>query len=114
MALTKLTDNLNIIQTLADQPTQTATELKQAFDSASNTIKTYINSTLTSEVDTILANLTNTTSSLSSTVSTLSNTVSGQATTLAGLKSGATTKITIGSSTPSSLEDGEIYIQYFE
>lgn len=99
MSLTKLTDNLNEIQSLADKPTQTATQLKQAFDNAGNTIKDYINNTLTSEIDTV-------TSSQSNSIASLSNTVSG-------LKSGATTKITIGSSVPSSLENGEVYLQYF-
>lgn len=54
MSLTKLTDNLNNIQGLADKPTQTASQLKEVFDSAGNTIKGYINNTLTSEVDTAL------------------------------------------------------------
>lgn len=52
MSLTKLTDNLNVIQTLSDKPTQTASELKQKFDEAGNKIKGYINNTLTGEIDT--------------------------------------------------------------
>lgn len=57
MSLTKLTDNLNIIQALPDKPTNTATELKQKFDEASNKIKTYINETLTGEIDTELGTI---------------------------------------------------------
>jgi len=54
MSLTKLTDNLNVVQGLADKPTQTASQLKEVFDSAGNTIKDYINNTLTTEIDTSL------------------------------------------------------------
>jgi hypothetical protein len=54
MSLTKLTDNLNIIQSLADKPTETASELKEAFDTAGNAIKNYINATLTDEIDSAL------------------------------------------------------------
>lgn len=51
MSLTKLTENLNIHQSLPDKPAQTSTELKELFDRAGNIIKQYINNTLTSEVD---------------------------------------------------------------
>lgn len=57
MALTKLTDNLNVIQSLADKPTETASELKEAFDTAGNAIKDYINDTLTTEVDSALSSV---------------------------------------------------------
>ena len=57
MALTKLTENLNNIQALSDKPNETdglsADELKERFDLAGNTIKTYINGTLTEELDAI-------------------------------------------------------------
>lgn len=114
MALTELTANLNKIQSLADQPTLTATELKQEFDKSGNIIKTYINETLTKELDTIISNLQSGASTTSQAVTQLSNTVTSLATTIAGYKSGATTKITIGSSVPQSLEAGEVYFQYFE
>ena len=55
MSLTKLTENLNVIQGLADKPTETSTQLKEKFDSAGNTIKGYLNNTLTSEIDSKLA-----------------------------------------------------------
>lgn len=57
MSLTKLTENLNIIQALPDKPTIPATELKQQFDSSGNKIKTYINETLTEDLDTTLASM---------------------------------------------------------
>ena len=61
MSITKLTDDLDIIQALDDLPNDTGTpplsaaELKAKFDEAGNTIKTYINDTLTDEVDTELS-----------------------------------------------------------
>lgn len=120
MALTQLTDNLNIHQSLPDQPALTATELKQKFDEAANKIKTYINETLTTEIDTLIAALQGTDTSLSNALTTAQATLSQAVsditaiqTTLNGLKSGATTKITIGSSAPVSLDNGEVYLQYF-
>lgn len=54
MAFTGLTDDLNIIQALDDEPNDvgglTAQELKAKFDTASNLIKTYINSVLLAEL----------------------------------------------------------------
>lgn len=55
MALTALTTDLNYIAALADEPLLTATLLKQEFDKSGNAIKTYINDTLTDELDTALA-----------------------------------------------------------
>jgi hypothetical protein len=55
MALTKLNVNVNNIQTLADQPTESATVIKQKFDKAGADIKSYINDTLTTEIDNTLA-----------------------------------------------------------
>ena len=121
MALTKLTENLNIIQSLADKPTETATQLKQKFDEAANDIKTYINGTLTDEVDTLVSGINGDIASLDNRLDTAEASIteiSGDITTiegtLSGLKSGATTKITIGSTTPGTLDNGEVYIQYFE
>jgi hypothetical protein len=52
--LTKLTEDLNIIQSLNDTPTESASELKAKFDEAGNTIKTFINDTLIEEIKTVL------------------------------------------------------------
>ena len=46
MSIPKLTENLNIIQSLDNQPALTPEQLKEKFDEASNIIKTYINDTL--------------------------------------------------------------------
>lgn len=59
MSLTKLTADLNIIQALDDEPNDvgglTAAQLKAKFDQAGGAIKTYLNETLTPELDTALA-----------------------------------------------------------
>ena len=120
MSLTNLTENLNIIQSLPDQPALTSEELKAKFDESSNKIKTYVNETLLPELNTILTNLQNGDTTLAAAITTMQTTVNEAVgnitalqTTVSGFKSGATTKITIGSSVPSSLENGEVYLQYF-
>lgn len=57
MSLSKLNENLNNHQSLPDQPSLTSQELKVLFDKASNDIKTYINNTLTAEIDTLISNI---------------------------------------------------------
>ena len=52
MSIQKLTDDLNIISSLSNRPTQTAEELKQEFDKAGNIIKNYLNNILTPNIDT--------------------------------------------------------------
>ena len=120
MSLTTLTENLNTIQSLPDQPALTSEQLKAKFDESSNKIKTYVNETLIPELNTILTNLQNKDTTLETAMATMQSTITeavGNITsiqsTLSGLKSGATTKITIGSEVPSSLENGEVYFQYF-
>lgn len=54
MSLTKFTGDTNNIQSLADQPNLTASQLKAKFDKTGDDIKTYINETLTTEIDTAL------------------------------------------------------------
>lgn len=49
-SLTKLTEDLNNVQSLEDQPTITSNELKQTFDKAGNDIKDYINNILIPDV----------------------------------------------------------------
>lgn len=55
MSLTKFNANVNIIQSLSDKPTQEASQLKSEFDKGSNLIKTYINETLTGEIETLVS-----------------------------------------------------------
>lgn len=59
MSLTKFTGDTNNIQSLADQPNLTASQLKAKFDKTGDDLKTYINGTLTSELDTELGNKAN-------------------------------------------------------
>lgn len=54
ITLPLFTDDVNIHQTLADQPTMTATELKQAWDSPASAIKTYLNTVLIPAIETEL------------------------------------------------------------
>lgn len=46
MALSNFSDNMDIIQALADQPALSASAMKIEFDKAGNKLKTWINSTL--------------------------------------------------------------------
>lgn len=116
MALTKLTTNLNNIQALHDRPNTsdglTADELKERFDRAGNTIKSYINNTLTEELDTTIAN-TYSGSEIDSMISGLGNTYYNKTqidNTVATLQP----KITYGTGTPTGGSNGDIYIKYSE
>lgn len=55
MAFTQNTDNLNIIQALADLPNETdglsSSQMKAKFDEAVNLLKTFLNSTLIAELE---------------------------------------------------------------
>ena len=54
MAITKFLTSVANVQALADQPTQTAEQLKVVFDKAGTDIASYINTTLTAEVDSVV------------------------------------------------------------
>lgn len=120
MAITELTENMNIHQSLPDKPALSAEELKVEFDKAANLIKEYLNGTLLVELNSLINVLQNKDVTIESTLNSLQTIVNEATTnitniqnTTSNLKSGATTKITIGSSVPSSLENGEVYFQYF-
>lgn len=55
MSLSKLNDNLNVIQSLPNKPSQEAEKLKAEFDKSANLIKTYINEVLTEEIETLIS-----------------------------------------------------------
>lgn len=59
MSLSKFTGDTNNIQSLPDQPSISASELKAKFDKTGADIKEYINNTLTEEIDLELANKAN-------------------------------------------------------
>lgn len=55
MSLTKFTGNTNVISQLADIPVQTGDDLKAKFDEAETAIKNYLNNTLTTEIEQLVA-----------------------------------------------------------
>lgn len=55
MSLTKFTGNTNVVSQLADVPVQTGDELKAKFDEAGTSIKNYLNNTLTTETEQLVA-----------------------------------------------------------
>lgn len=61
MPLTKFTENVNNIQSLSDRPNTvdglTSSQLKELFDKAGADIKTFLNETLTEELDTAISNI---------------------------------------------------------
>lgn len=54
MSIPKLTENLNIHQSLPDQPSLTSEELKQKWDEAPNRIKDYLNNILIDGVNELI------------------------------------------------------------
>ena len=54
MALTKLEENLSVIENLPDSPTLEPVELKRKFDEGAIKIKEYINEVLTAEIDKLI------------------------------------------------------------
>ena len=111
MALTKLTTNLNNIQALHDSPNTsdglTADELKEKFDKAGNDIKSYINNTLTTELDSTIGD-TYTKTQVDTMFTGLSSTYYNKTET----DNKYQPKITYGTGTPTGGSNGDIYIKY--
>lgn len=116
MALTKFLTNVNNIQALSDKPNEidglTSAELKAKFDKAGSDIKTYINDTLTEELDTKFSSITS--DFVTTSDSRLSN--SRQCNNYFDSWSTARTnlKIGYGTSLPGSADDGTIFFLYEE
>lgn len=55
MSLTKCTVDTDVISNLADEPALSPSQLKAKFDKEADDIKTYLNSTLTTEVDSLVS-----------------------------------------------------------
>ena len=118
MALTKLTENVNNIQALSDQPNTvdglTSSELKERFDKAGADIKTYLNETLTEELDTAISTLTaaiptnyvTTSDSRLTNSRKCNNTFDNWSTARGNLK------VSYGTSLPSSADNGAIFLLY--
>lgn len=124
MSLTKLTDNLNSIQSLPNKPSQEPEALKAKFDESANLIKKYINEVLTKEIENLITN------TAKSTKITVENVLTSEEkdnalsayqgkvlkSLIDNINSIIDTKqkaITTGTSTPNGGNDGDIYIQYF-
>lgn len=116
MALTKLTANVNNIQALSDRPNEldglTSAELKERFDKAGSDIKSYLNETLTEELDTVIATIPDTSTLVTTTDPRLTNSrqcnnsFDGWSTARSNLK------ITYGTSLPASADNGAIFLLY--
>ena len=76
MALTKLTATLEAVQDLPKEPTISYTALQAVFDEDVNTVKDFINDTLTVEIDTAISSIEGDLSDLTSNVLQLDNTTS--------------------------------------
>ena len=118
MSLTKLTEDVNNIQALSDKPNEidglTSSELKERFDKAGSTIKSYINNTLTSEVDTLFANLPDMSNYVQTTDSRLTNSRQCNNSFDSWSTSRTNLKILYGTSLPDSADNGTIYLLYEE
>lgn len=116
MALTKLIANVNNIQALSDKPNEidglTSAELKARFDKAGADIKTYINETLTGQLDAIIETIPDADDYVLKTDARLTN--SRQCNNNFDNWSTARTnlKIQYGTSLPSSADDGTIFFLY--
>lgn len=116
MALTKLTANVNNIQALSNRPNEidglTAAQLKEKYDKAGADIKTYLNETLTEELDDIIATIPDTSNFVTTSDSRLTdarkcdNTFNSWSTARSNLK------ITYGTTLPSSADNGAIFLLY--
>lgn len=116
MALTKMTQDVNNIQSLSDRPNTidglSAQELKALYDKAGSDIKTYLNTTLTTEVDTALATIPDTSNFVETTDSRLSD--SRQCNNFFNSWSAARSNLKIGYGTtlPTLAENGSIFFLY--
>lgn len=116
MALSKFNVDVNNIQSLSDRPNTidglSAQELKALYDKAGSDIKTYINTTLTTELDTALATIPDTSNFVTTSDSRLSdsrqcnNSFDNWSTARGNLKIG------YGTSLPSTADNGSIFFLY--
>ncbi len=138
MAIEQFVKDMNIISALADEPTQTATELKAKFDEGGNALKTYINNTLKPYLDGMEDQIPKTYGAVSTILEedlvasravmsssegkiAASEVTAEELSYLSGVTSSVQTqlsskqnKITYGTQTPSDGSEGDIYIQYGE
>ena len=113
MALPQLTENLNIIQSLPNKPTEEASELKIKFDEAGNIIKVYLNDTLLPAIETLITDSKTTIENTLESESTVKALSALQGKNLKDLIGTKQDKITYGTEIPTGGSDGDIYIQIF-
>ena len=114
MALPELTENLNIIQSLPNKPTEEASELKIKFDKAGNIIKVYLNDTLLPAIETSINDAKTPIENTLESESTVKALSALQGKNLKDLIDTKQNKISYGTEIPTSGSDGDIYIQIFE
>lgn len=116
MALTKMTEDVNNIQKLSDRPNEidglTSAELKEKFDKAGADIQTYLNSTLTTELDTILATIPSTEGFVTTDDSRLTNSRKCDNTFDNWSTARTNLKIKYGTTLPTAIENGTIFFLY--
>lgn len=116
MALTKLTENVNIIQSLSDRPNSidglTAAQLKERYDRAGAIIKDYLNTVLTEELDALLVNIPDTSNFVRNTDSRLNDSRKCNNTFDSWSSARNNLKITYGTTLPSSADNGSIFFLY--
>lgn len=116
MGLTKLTANVNNIQSLSDRPNTidglTSSQLKELFDKAGADIKTYVNETLTEELDNAIETIPDASNFVTTSDSRLTN--SRQCNNNFDNWSTARENLNIGYGTtlPSSATNGSIFFLY--
>ena len=125
MAFTQITKDMSIIQKLADNPTETAAELKAKFDEGGEAVKEYLNSVHLPELEAEVAGLKGDISGLETAVgeipAVIDNLTSTSATdalsanqgkALNTARAGKQKTITAGTRSPSGGADGDVYIKY--
>lgn len=116
MALTKMSADVNNIQALSDNPNTvdglTSSQLKELFDKAGADIKTYLNSTLTEELDTAIATIPDSSNFVTTSDSRLTNSRKCNNTFDNWNTSRTNLKITYGTTLPSSADNGAIFFLY--
>lgn len=116
MALTKMSADVNNIQALSDNPNTvdglTSSQLKELFDKAGADIKTYLNSTLTEELDTKLATIPDSSNFVTTSDSRLTNSRKCNNTFDNWNTSRTNLKITYGTTLPGSADNGAIFFLY--
>jgi type II secretory pathway predicted ATPase ExeA len=108
MTLTKMTTDVNNITVLDDAPALTASELKAKFDQAGSAIKTYLNETLTDEMDTAIGTIPEIVDDLTSG----GTDKAASAETVKTLNTDKQDAISVGADEPSGGADGDIYLRY--